>query len=585
MTTSTSMSTEGRGFLPTTAEEVGRLGWDALDIIIVSGDTYIDSAYNGAAVIGRHLADNGFRVGIICQPDLSSAADIARLGKPRLFWSVTAGSVDSMVANYTPTRKFRKEDDFTPGGVNDRRPDRACIAYTNLIKKHCKGAPIVLGGIEASLRRIAHYDFWSDSVRRSILLDAKADIITYGMAELSNLELAQALRDGRDWKGIRGICYMSPTVPDGYAELPAYEAVSDGREKNPDFVRMTRMFMDNCDPVTAKGLVQAHAGRYLVQNPPQRYLTPEELDRVHSLGYMRAVHPYYAEQGEVRAMDTIGNSIVTHRGCYGDCSFCAIAVHQGRTVVSRTADSIVAEAERLAAAPGFDGVIRDVGGPTANMYGIECTRKQVMGACKDRHCLLPRPCDKLPLDHRPQIGLLKRIAAVPGVRKVFVASGVRHDMVVFDRAFGRDYLECLTDGHISGQLKIAPEHVSKRVLELMGKPDSNVLLDFKDMFDEANRKSGRDQYLTYYFMAAHPGCYENDMRELDAFIRDELRMQPEQIQVFTPTPSTRSTMMYHTRRNIEDTADIKAEHSVQMRQRQKGIVGPGDGKRAPKRRR
>ncbi len=577
------MSTER--FIPTLPEEVEARGWDGLDIIIVSGDTYIDSAYNGAAVIGRHLIDHGFRVGIICQPDVSSEADITRLGTPELFWSVTAGSVDSMVANHSPTRKFRKEDDFTPGGVNDRRPDRACIVYTNLIRRYSKGATVVLGGIEASLRRIAHYDFWSDSVRRSVLPDSKADIITYGMAERSNLELAQALRDGRDWKGIRGICYMSPEAPDGYLELPSYESVSDGREKNPDFIRMFRVFRENCDPVTAKGLVQAHADRYLVQNPPQPCLTAEELDRVHSLDYTNEVHPYYAAQGQVRAMDTIGNSITTHRGCYGDCSFCAIAVHQGRRVVSRSADSIVAEAERIAAVPGFDGVIRDVGGPTANMYGIECTRKAAMGACTDRRCLLPQPCDKLPLDHRPQIRLLERIAAVPGVRKVFVSSGVRHDMVVHDRAHGREYLEHLTANNVSGQLKIAPEHISRRVLELMGKPGPNVLLDFKDMFDTANRRAGREQFLTYYFMAAHPGCYQSDMEELGDFARSELRTNPEQVQVFTPTPSTLSTMMYHTRRDLEDTRDIKSEHSIPMRQRQKEAVTDPGRRRAPKKRR
>ncbi len=563
-------------FIPTTAEEMAERGWDSLEIVLVSGDTYIDSSYNGAAIIGHWLIDNGFRVGIICQPDTSSDADIMRLGKPELFWSVTAGCVDSMVANRTPTRKFRKEDDFTPGGANDRRPDRACIVYTNLIKKYSKGTPIALGGIEASLRRIAHYDFWSDSVRRSLLLDSKADIITYGMAELSNLELAQCLRDGKDWKNIKGLCFLSSDKPKGYLELPSYESVSaDNDAGRREFVTMFRTFHDNCDPVTAKGLVQKHANRFLIQNPPQRNVRPEELDRIYSSDYENAVHPYYSKQGHVRAMETIGNSITTHRGCYGGCSFCAIAVHQGRTVISRSEDSIVAEAERMASSPGFDGIIHDVGGPTANMYGIECCKKATHGGCKDRECLYPSPCPSLGIDHRRQIALLKRISSIPNVRKVFVCSGIRYDMIVRDRVSGQEYLDNIVAEHTSGQMKIAPEHTSRRVLDLMRKPDSNVLLDFKDMFDESNEKSPRKQYLTYYLMAAHPGCYMNDMEELRDFMHREMGASPEQVQVFTPTPSTPSTMMYYAHRDMQDLKDVKAEHSIQMRQRQKEVLtGP-----------
>ena len=559
-------------FIPTTSEEVRKRGWGALDIIIVSGDTYIDSSYNGAALIGHYLIDNGFRVGIICQPDIRSGDDITRLGQPELFWSVSAGCVDSMVANYTPTNKFRKDDDFTPGGVNDRRPDRACIAYTNLIKKYSKGKPVVLGGIEASLRRIAHYDAWTDSVRRSILLDAKADIITYGMAELSNLELANCFRDGKDWKDVRGICYMSSEVPNGYIVLPSYEKVIVKADKDPDFVRMFREFYQNCDPITAKGLAQPYAKRFLVQNPPQRVLSVKELDAVYSSDFENAVHPYYAKQGHVKAMDTIKFSITSHRGCYGECSFCAIAVHQGRTVVSRSEDSIVAEAERMAGSPDFKGIIYDVGGPTANMYGIECAKKLTHGACKDKKCLFPRPCQNLPLDHKRQIDLLNRISSIPGVRKVFITSGIRYDMIVYDRASGEQYLDLLVKDHISGQLKIAPEHISKRVLDLMGKPDSNVLLDFKDMFDESNERQGKEQFLTYYLMAAHPGCYMSDMEELNDFVHRELKTNPEQIQIFTPTPSTVSTMMFYTHRDINDTVDIKAEHSMQTRQKQKDVI-------------
>ncbi|MCK9322502.1 MAG: YgiQ family radical SAM protein [Candidatus Methanomethylophilaceae archaeon] len=559
-------------FIPTTREEMQERGWNTLDIIIVSGDTYIDSSYNGAAVIGHWLISNGFKVGIICQPDLTSDKDIGRLGEPELFWSITAGCVDSMVANYSPTKKRRNDDDFTPGGENTKRPDRACIAYTNLVKKYFKGKPVVLGGIEASLRRIAHYDMWSDSIRRSILFDAKADIITYGMAELSNLELAQRMRDGQDWKETKGICYISSEQPKWYLALPSYEKCSADVEDKIDFIDAFRIFYDNCDPANAKGLFQVHGNRFLVQNPPSRLLTPDELDRIYSLDYEGRVHPYYAKDGHVKAMDTIKNSITTHRGCYGECSFCAISMHQGRTVVSRSEQSIVDEAERIASKPDFNGIIYDVGGPTANMYGIECTKKLTHGACKDKKCLYPRPCKNLPINHTAQIHLLDRLLEVPNVKRVFVTSGIRYDMIIFDQAAGKRYVDCIVKDHVSGQLKIAPEHVSKNVLDLMGKPDSNVLLDFKDMFDESNARQGKKQFLTYYLMAAHPGCYMKNMEELNDFIHTELKTNPEQVQIFTPTPSTASTMMYYTRRDFNNTMDVKAEHSMQMKQKQKNII-------------
>lgn len=552
--------------------EVMKRGWDALDVILVSGDTYIDSSYNGSAVIGHYLIDHGFRVGIICQPDIKSDRDILRLGTPELFWSVSAGCVDSMVANYTPTNKFRKDDDFTPGGLNNRRPDRACIAYSNLIKRFAKGKPIVLGGIEASLRRVVHYDAWSDSLRRCILFDAKADAITFGMSELSNLELAERIRDGRDWKDVRGICYIGKEVPEGYLTMPSYEECLEDRSA---FSEAFRMFYENCDPINGHGLAQGHAGRFAVLNPAQRHLTPEELDAVHEMDFENRVHPYYAKDGVVKAMDTIKNSVTAHRGCYGECSFCAIAVHQGRTVVSRSEDSILKEVRRIASAPGFNGIIYDVGGPTANMYGIDCKRKCTKGACRDRKCLYPRPCPSLPLDHTRQIGLLERIKAVPKVKKVFIASGIRYDMIVFDREHGQEYTDVLVKDHVSGQLKIAPEHIADEVLQLMGKPSSNVLLDFKDMFDESNRRQGKRQFLTYYFIAAHPGCGNRSMEELSRFAREELHTNPEQVQIFTPTPSTVSTLMYYTRRDYLDRRNIWSEHVVQLKQKQKDIVVKG----------
>lgn len=562
-------------FIPTTPEEVANRGWKALDIILVSGDTYVDSTYNGSALIGHVLMDAGFRVGIICQPKIDSD-DIARLGEPELFWSVSSGCVDSMVANYTPTKKRRKDDDFTPGGINDRRPDRACIAYTNLIKKHFKGKPIALGGIEASLRRVAHYDMWSENVRRSILFDAKADIITYGMAERANLELAACLRDGRDWKDIRGICYISSQTPKGFIGMPSYEKCAENAERKDAFINAFHVFYENQDPVDARGIFQAHGDRFLIHNPPARPLESDELDHVYSLDYEDAVHPFYLKDGPVKAMDTISNSITTHRGCYGECSFCAIAVHQGRRVVSRSEDSIYAEAKRMASRPNFNGIIRDVGGPTANMYGIDCAKKKDHGACKDKKCLYPKPCPYLQIDHSRQINLLRRISNIPGVRHVFVTSGIRYDMVVADKTKGPAYVDRLVAEHVSGQLKIAPEHCTKNVLSLMGKPGCGPLLEFKRMFDESNQRQGKKQFLTYYFIAAHPGCYMKDMEELDSFIHRELKTNPEQVQIFTPTPSTLSTMIYYTRRDYENTTNIKCEHSMQMKQKQKEvIVKPG----------
>ena len=565
-------------FLPTTPEEVRSRGWDGLDIILVSGDTYTDNAYNGTALIGHWLVGHGLRVGIIAQPDVSSGDDISRLGQPELFWSVSAGCVDSMVANYTPTRKFRKEDDFTPGGVNDRRPDRATIAYTNLIKRHIKGRPVFLAGIEASLRRIAHYDFWSDSVRRSVLFDAKADGIVYGMTELATLELADRIRRGEGWGDVRGVCYPSASVPDGFVEMPSFESCRDDRFA---FMDAFRIFSGNSDPVTAKGLAQRHGDRYLIQNPPQRPLTTEELDALYGSDFEDAVHPYYARQGHVRAMDTVSNSITTHRGCYGDCSFCSIALHQGTTVVSRSEESVLREARRIASRPGFNGVIKDVGGPTANMYGIECPRKVRSGRCADRRCLGSKPCPSLPIDHSRQTALLGELSSIPGVRRVFVNSGIRYDMIVADKAHGQEYLDTIVADHVSGQMKVAPEHVCDDVLRLMGKPGRRTLEEFRSMFAESLSRCGKEEYLTYYFMAAHPGCTEDHMRELAAYCRGTLRIHPEQVQVFTPTPSSYSTAMYRTSKDRRGR-DVRVERSIQKRQRQKEIVtGRGRDGRNP----
>ena len=565
-------------YLPTTREEIQELGWEPLDVILISGDSYIDSPYIGAAVIGKLLVQAGFRVGIIAQPDIHSGQDICRLGEPRLFWGVTAGSVDSLVANTTASRKRRRSDDYTPGGLNDRRPDRATIVYSNLIRRYFKDTtPIVLGGIEASLRRIAHYDFWSDRVRRSVLFDAKADILVYGMGERAALALAERLNTGADYRDVRGICWISAERPADALELPAYEVV---REDKHAFIDMFHSFYQNNDPHTAKKLCQSQDTRYLVQNPPADYLSQAELDQVYALDYERAQHPYYARQGEVKALETIRFSIPTHRGCYGECNFCAIAVHEGRTVRWRSQESILAEASQMTDHPDFKGYIFDVGGPTANMYGYECEKKLTHGSCPARRCLSPELCPVLKVDHSRQLALLRRLRKVGGVKKVFVASGIRYDLILADQAYGDAYLQEVVRHHTSGQLKVAPEHTEDHVLARMGKPGSQPLLEFKRRFDSISRSIRKKQYLTYYLIAAHPGCSEEDMHRLKLFASQKLKITPEQVQIFTPTPSTYSSLMYYTEMDPFTRQPIFVEKDLAGKNRQKQIVTGRTGRRS-----
>ncbi len=545
-------------------------GWDGLDVILVTGDAYIDSSYIGVAVIGKVLLARGYRVGIIAQPDLESGTDIARMGEPELFWGVTGGCVDSMVSNYTAMNKPRREDDLTAGGRNVRRPDRACIAYTNLIRHYFRHTvPIVLGGIEASLRRIAHYDYWSDSVRRSILLDAKADLIVYGMGESTVVELADHLRQGKSVETLRGTCFMTRERREGYVELPDYPTVATDKRA---FAHMFMLFSRNNDPLTAKGLQQRYGDRYLTHNPPAMPLSPGELDRVYELDYERAVHPYYAKDGEVRALETIRSSITSHRGCYGECNFCAISPHQGRTVVSRSEASIIREAGSIASQPWFNGIIFDVGGPTANMYGFECSRKTKVGGCSKKRCLFPAICGDLSPNHSRQIELLRRLRRVPGVKRVFIGSGVRYDLILADECHGEAYLRELVAHHVSGQLKVAPEHCEHNVLKLMGKPSIRVLGRFRARFQAVCQQAGKKYFLTYYFVAAYPGCTEEDMRALARFARDQLHHRPEQVQIFTPTPSSFASLIYWTEEDPVSGEHIFVEKSLAGKQRQKLIL-------------
>ena len=556
-------------FIPTTRQECKALGWEKLDIILVTGDSYVDSPFIGVSVIGQVLLKAGFRVGIIAQPDVQSA-DITRLGEPELYWGVTGGSIDSMVANYTATKKRKRADDLTPGGQNNRRPDRAVIVYANLVRRHFKNTkPIVLGGVEASLRRIAHYDYWSDSVRRSILFDAKADVLVYGMAERTAVALAERLQAGQDVTDLRGICTIAKEKPAGAIELPSFEEVA--RDKRA-FIDMFHTFYRNNDPLTAKTLCQQQDTRYLVQNPPATPLTQPELDALYEIGFERAQHPFYEALGPVKALETIRFSLTTHRGCYGECNFCSIAVHQGRTVRWRSEDSIVREAERLAQLPDFKGISQDVGGPTANMYGFECEKKLARGSCADKRCLYPEICPQMDVDHGRQVALLRRLRQVEGVKKVFVASGIRYDLVLADQKHGARYLRDVVRHHTSGQMKVAPEHTQDHVLQRMGKPGAAVLVRFRDLFTGLTRAARKEQYLTYYLIAAHPGCTDKDMRALKRFASRDLKINPRQVQIFTPTPSTYSSLMYYTEMDPFTGEPLFVEKDLVRKERQKSIL-------------
>jgi uncharacterized radical SAM protein YgiQ len=555
-------------FLPATPEELRELGWDRLDVILVTGDSYLDSPFVGVSIIGQVLLKAGYRVGIIAQPDITTA-DITRLGEPALFWGVTGGCIDSMVANRTASGKRRREDDFTAGGVNNRRPDRAVIVYANLIRRWFKATrPIVLGGIEASLRRIAHYDAWSNRVRRSILIDAKADLLVYGMGEKTVLELAARLKECRAISDIKGLCYVAAEKGPG-AELPAYEEAAADPSA---FTEMFLGFRRNQDHRTAQTLCQRQDSRWLIHNPPMPPLTEAEMDDVHGMDFERNVHPRDLMKGKVRALETIRFSIPTHRGCYGECHFCAIAVHEGRTVSSRSETSILREAQKLAALPDFKGYILDVGGPTANMYGFECKKKLLRGACPDKRCLYPSVCASLRPDHGRQLSLLKKLRRIPGIKQAIVASGIRYDLVLADRKQGIPYLSEVVRHHVSGQMKIAPEHSEEKVLACMGKPGREGVITFRDLFRRLTAEAGKEQFLTYYLVAAHPGCTAKDMEAAHRFAARELAIRPEQVQLFTPTPSTISTLMYHIGRDPFSGKALFVEQTAAGRERQKKIL-------------
>jgi uncharacterized radical SAM protein YgiQ len=560
-------------FISTTSRELIQRNISQLDIILITGDAYIYSPFSGVSVIARVLEKEGYDVGIIGQPDVSSPKDITRLGEPRLFWGVTAGCIDSMVSNYTALRKKRSDDDYTPGGINNKRPDRACMAYTNLIRQHFKNTkPIVLGGLEASLRRLSHYDYWNNKVRKSLLLDAKADILVYGMGEKSVIQIADALSKEKPYTHIRGICYISnhpPTNVDDYIELDDFNTIQGNKEA---FIKFFKIFYENNDPVNAKGLFQKFENRYVIQNTPSKYLETDELDKIYKLPFENDAHPYYKNMGEIKAMETIKFSISTHRGCYGECNFCSIAVHQGRRIRSRSEKSIINEAKSFIKNKSFKGRISNVGAATANMYMIDCTIKEKYGACKNKRCMYPSICKDLPVSHEKQINLLNNLQTIPGMKQAVVASGVRYDMIMTDKTFGDIYLEKLIRTHVSGQMKIAPEHTSQSVLELMGKPNATVLKDFKNKFYNMAKNINNKMFLTYYFIAAYPGCSYKEMHDLKKFVSDELHLNPKQVQIFTPLPSTWAAVMYYTETNPFNNEKLYVAKDPVQKRKQKNIL-------------
>ncbi len=529
-------------FLPTTKDEL-RSKNVRCDIILVSGDAYIDSAFSGIAIIGRVLEAAGYSVGIISQPALNSPIDITRLGEPRLFWGISAGCVDSSVANFTALKKPRRSCDFTPGGINNRRPHRATIVYANLIRAHFKNTvPILLGGIEASLRRFSHFDFIDEKVRKSILLDSKADFLIYGMAERSVVEFARALEHG-DVRSVRGLCYVASELPENCIELPSFEDVRD----NPSaFWKFQNIFESAFAHTHNQKIVQKCDNRYVIANAPQPPPTTAELDFWHELPYENAAHPHDAALGEIRALATIGNSVVSHRGCFGGCAFCAITAHQGRNVVSRSRESIIREVSTRARKPKFNGIISDIGGPTANMFGMSCKVLKSCGGCSDKQCTFPQICPNLRPSHEAYIDLLNSARSIAGVRKVFVASGIRTDLVLADEAHGVEFVRTLARNHISGQIKLAPEHIVPHVLAAMHKNEALHLGEFLRIYTRESARANTTNYASYYLMAAHPACTLEDMHTLRHWCEHTLKLVPEQIQIFTPTAATISTTMFAT---------------------------------------
>ena len=530
-------------FLPVTKKEMETRGIWQPDFVYICGDAYVDHPSFGAAIITRLLESRGYSVGMIAQPDWRKKESIAVFGEPRLGFLVSAGNMDSMVNHYTVAKKHRKQDAYSPGGQMGLRPDRAVTVYSNLIRQTYKHTPIILGGIEASLRRLAHYDYWSDGMKRSVLMDSGADLISYGMGERSILEIAEALDKGFPVSSITfipGTVYKTKEMPKGEV-LPSYEQLCENKKSYADSFRIQ---YENTDAFSGKVLIESYGNRgFVVQNPPSKPLSQKEMDEVYDLPYARTYHPMYEKQGKIPAIEEIKFSITSNRGCFGGCNFCALAFHQGRIVQTRSHASIIEEAKSYVTEKDFKGYIHDVGGPTADFRHPSCKKQETKGVCTNKQCLFPKPCKNLEVDHKDYLELLRKLRNVSGVKKVFIRSGIRFDYVNADAS--SVFLEELAKYHVSGQLRVAPEHISDEVLYYMGKPEHAVYQQFLKKFEKANAKSGKKQYVVPYLMSSHPGCTIKEAVKLAEYVRN-MGFTPEQVQDFYPTPSTMSTCMYYT---------------------------------------
>ncbi|MBQ7288537.1 MAG: YgiQ family radical SAM protein [Clostridia bacterium] len=559
-------------FLPITREEVAAAGWDAVDFVFVTGDAYVDHPSFGTAILSRLLESEGYRVAILAQPSFQNndPSDFRRFGKPRLGFLINAGNIDSMVAHYTAAKRKRSDDAYSPGGKAGRRPDRAVTVYSRLAKAAYPDVPVIIGGLEASLRRFAHYDYWADMVLPSILEDSGADLLSFGMGERQTLEIASRLRDGTPVQSlidIKGTCYMADSI-EGLKgiRLPSYAQCAESKTA---YAEACRIEYDEHDAVRGKKLFQPHGNRFLVQNEPMPPLTTPELDRVYALPYARYYHPSYEKQGGVPAIAEVEFSLTHNRGCFGACNFCSIAFHQGRQISCRSEQSILDEAKKLTKNPHFKGYIHDVGGPTANFRRTSCDKQLQYGLCKGKKCLAPEPCKQLQVDHSAYTDLLRKIRAIPGIKKVFIRSGIRFDYLMADPS--DTFFKELVAHHVSGQLKVAPEHCSAYVLDKMGKPHIESYLRFAKRFYKYTKQIGKEQYLVPYLMSSHPGCRLKDAVELALFLKRE-HIRPEQVQDFYPTPGTLSTCMYYTELDPYTLKPIHVPKSAEDKAMQRALL-------------
>lgn len=558
-------------FLPITAEEIHACGWQQADFVCVTGDAYVDHPSFGIAIISRLLERLGYRVVILSQPDLSDPNAFKRFGRPKYALMITAGNIDSMVSNYTVAKRRRTQDAYSPTNAQNRRPDRAATAYSRAAKTAYPDCPVILGGIEASPRRFAHYDYWADRVMPSILVDSGADIVSYGMGEHQTEIIAARLAAGEAISAlndIRGtVCYIIPElIPNGTVSCPSYEKVASDKAA---YVRAFKLWLDEQDAVTGRPVLQKHGDRYVLQNPPMPLLTREELDAVFTMPFARAYHLSYEALGGVKAIEKVEFSIMHNRGCYGHCNFCSIAVHQGRQIVSRSIDSVLKEAESFVENPRFKGYIHDVGGPTANFRYPSCKKQETKGLCKDKKCLGNPACPAIKVDHSEYLELLRRLRAIKGIKKVFVRSGLRFDYIMLDK--DDTFLKELVANHVSGQLKVASEHCSDAVLDAMGKPHIEVYERFVKKFYQCTKQAGKEQYLVPYLMSSHPGSTIRDAVALSLFLKKN-HMHPEQVQDFYPTPGTISTCMFYTGVDPLTGKEIYVPKTEREKRRQRALL-------------